>query len=642
MRSIYFWSSMVVTLSLNPSFAGISDIRVAYICPNDNLISGVPHIPVEFLKRAQKNNYTHILVGYCLNNGTQMNNGVSDWSNGEYNGGVFTKGGLYELLKRDIAKVKSHGLDFIPGFGIGGVGAHWEEIIPDSVMDYYDMEQVAGIKNVVCIAPGKLSGTYTGQPNGFVRSFTHLCRVLAEACEANEYDLQFIELGYSEAWETGTRKQIWGTSKIGGTLSIDQKWIAAAPEGTTRTINDLVAASIEEKIDVLHNDVGGRLSSTRILLFGDMFSKTFQNAFNFNLITNTFVINNKYNTLLKTNVVFMPWQYQRYDMNGHEYNTEQEFKEFTKNGFNIIYCRIICDGDNINTTQTTTEDIPELLRAVKTAKKLKNNIIGYLSAHWDNTDNSTKAGYDDDPCWNAMEFLAYGNKNVRPVTKFFKIPSGKINSILIQELLFSQTEITQGDYYSITGFFPFDNYNSGKLDMPAENISFYDAILYCNSRSIIEGLKPVYSFDTPQAGDFSNENCKILRKLTADTSKNGYRLPSPEEWEYSYMAGTSTAYYWDTAPVKRYFWSGSTTTPVGQLGANAFGLKDMAGNVEEMTCTYDTTLSAGYAGGCFSNSKSNRIKHNSNIPMPKRLKSRGAEWLGFRIVRKAPEEDILK
>lgn len=619
-------------------FSGITDVRIAYICPNDNLIAGIPQIPDDFLKRAKGNNYTHVLVDYFLNNGTQMNKGVSDWSNGKYHNGVFTKGGLYELLKRDIAKVKSYGLDFIPGFAIGGVGAHWEEVIPDSVMDYYDMEQNAGAKNVVCIAPGKPDGMYTGQPDGFLRSFTHLCKVLGAACDSNAYNLQYFKLGYSEAWEAGTRNQIWGTSKKGGMQSIDQKWLAAAPAGTIRTINDLVAASIEEKIDVVHNEVGGRLSSTKVLLYGDMFSKTFQNAYNFNLVTNTFLINNKDNILLKTNLVFVPWQYQRYDRNGLHYNTEKEFKEFIENGFNIIYCRIICDGDNTKTAETTTEDIPELTRAVKTAKKLKNNIIGYLSAHWDNNDISAKGGYDNDLCWNTMEYLAYGNQIARPETKFLRIPGGNFNTASIQPLLCSQTEITQGDYYSITGNFPFGNYTSGRLDMPAERVSFYDAILYCNARSISEGLQPVYKHTTPQAADFSNENCRILRNLTADTSRNGYRLPSPTEWEFLYMAGTATAYYWDNEPVKNYCWSGAATQSVGQLRANAFYLKDMAGNVEEMTCTFDTTLSAGYAGGCFSNSTHSRIKHDSNIPMPKRLKGRGADWLGFRVVRKAPAE----
>lgn len=636
MRKIFSFISILCICSLSNS--GITDIRIAYICPNDNLVDGIPSIPDDFLKRAKRNSYTHILVDYFLNNGTQMNKGVSDWSNGQYNNGIFTKGGIYEILKRDIAKVKSFGLDFIPGFGVGCVGAHWEEVIPDSVMDYYDMEEVAGSKNVVCIAPGKPDGTYAGQPDGFLRSFTHVCRVLNEACEVNSYVLHYIELGYTEVWQAGTRQQIWGSSKKGGGQSIDQKWLAAAPVGTTRTINDLVAASIEEKIDVLHNDVGGRLSSTKILLYGDMFSKTLQNAFNFNLVTNTFLADKKDNVLLKTNLVFMPWNYQRYDRKGNQYNTEKEFEEFTENGFNIIYCKIICDGDNSKTAETTTEDIPELTRAIHTAKKLQNNIIGYMSAHWDNSVTSAKGGYDNDLCWNGMEYLAYGNQNAHPETKFVNIPGGNFKNTSIPELLCSQTEITQGDYYSITGNFPFGNYSTGRLDMPVERISFYDAILYCNASSISEGLQPVYSYTIPQAGDFNNETCTKLVNLTADTSKNGYRLPSPVEWEYSYMAGTPTAFYWDNEPVKNYCWSGAATQPVGQLRANAFYLKDMAGNVEEMTCKYDTTLSAGYAGGCFSNISRNRIKHDSNIPMPKRLMTRGADWLGFRVVRKAPAD----
>ena len=129
-------------------------------------------------------------------------------------------------------------------------------------------------------------------------------------------------------------------------------------------------------------------------------------------------------------------------------------------------------------------------------------------------------------------------------------------------------EMTQQAYESLT------HQNPSKFkgaDRPVEQVDWYHAILYCNLRSLKEGLKPCYDTKT----------------LACDFTANGYRLPTEAEWEYACRAGSQEKYSFapDPARLKSFAWykanAEAATHPVGQKTPNPWGLFDLHGNVAE-------------------------------------------------------------
>jgi formylglycine-generating enzyme required for sulfatase activity len=129
-------------------------------------------------------------------------------------------------------------------------------------------------------------------------------------------------------------------------------------------------------------------------------------------------------------------------------------------------------------------------------------------------------------------------------------------------------EITQKAYENLMEKNPS---KSKGPDKPVEQVDWYHAVLYCNMRSLKEGLKACYDPKT----------------LACDFAADGYRLPTEAEWEYACRAGTQTRFSCGdaAAKLKSCAWfkanADQTTHPVGQKPPNAWGLYDMHGNVAE-------------------------------------------------------------
>jgi len=149
------------------------------------------------------------------------------------------------------------------------------------------------------------------------------------------------------------------------------------------------------------------------------------------------------------------------------------------------------------------------------------------------------------------------------------------------------------------------NAGAGKAaNHPVQRVTWYDAVKWCNARSEMAGLGPVYYSDSSLTQVYRNGQVTPF----PNWATNGYRLPTEVEWEKAARGGvtahrfpwtdadtithsranyfSSTNFPFDASPTRGYnpaFTNGVTpyTSPCGSFATNGFGLYDMSGNVWE-------------------------------------------------------------
>lgn len=171
----------------------------------------------------------------------------------------------------------------------------------------------------------------------------------------------------------------------------------------------------------------------------------------------------------------------------------------------------------------------------------------------------------------------------------YKDESGKVYSV--HSFYLSPYEVTQEEWKKVMKvnpsefngtepFPPFPGENQDKR--PVEMISWFQAVEFCNAKSLEEGLEPVYVIEGSQKNRTAKKN----------SLADGYRLPTVKEWEYAALsAGKASERYSGTDKAEgtlglnAYAWYKENaqwaTHEVGLKLSNKIGFYDMSGNVFE-------------------------------------------------------------
>jgi len=261
----------------------------------------------------------------------------------------------------------------------------------------------------------------------------------------------------------------------------------------------------------------------------------------------------------------------------------------------------------------TTDTIPEIEDSVPEMKKIK----GML------------------PLSHGTVTLGTNDKNFKESER----PAMRV--VLDYDFFMGIHEVTCGEYAAVAKKAKLKTFGKCKNDsIPITDISYYDAVLYANAKSKLDGYDTAYTY---KKATFDNEDhCSNLEGLAIHFDTKAYRLPTEAEWVYAATRAWNARKSWNSGN------SNDKLHNVCSIGADSAGFCDMAGNALEWVNDWmgkfrDTTIT-NYVGAPDGGETGERVvKGGSFTHSEKEINpfSRGdvymvnsatrAEYVGFRL-----------
>ena len=224
------------------------------------------------------------------------------------------------------------------------------------------------------------------------------------------------------------------------------------------------------------------------------------------------------------------------------------------------------------------------------------------------------------------------------------LPAGsRFKDTTVASFFLSQSETTWSEWQAVRSYAEVHGYELKKTlanalpDHPVQGISWFDALKWCNAKSEMEGLEPVYT-----------RNGEIFKKGNfipgVNPHANGYRLPSGAEWEWAAQGGSKSngftysgdndlnkvAWNWNNSVGAKLDMSdGRGTWPVSQKEPNELGFHDMSGNVAEWSGDEANGPFRGIRGGAWYGAASDCAVNQTNFSSAEL----GYDFIGFRTAR---------
>jgi len=156
--------------------------------------------------------------------------------------------------------------------------------------------------------------------------------------------------------------------------------------------------------------------------------------------------------------------------------------------------------------------------------------------------------------------------------------------VTVNKFIVGKYEVTEKEYNEIMNL-----ESSGNDELPITNITWYEALEFCNKKSEIEGLTQYYNINKEEKDNNNkNSNDPNKWKIELNEQSNGYRLLTEAEWEYIAKESLkpSTSKYSGSDNLSEVAWFEGNSDDMGPKNPgmkkpNKFDIYDLCGNVAE-------------------------------------------------------------